>query len=89
MDIKDKTVRIYTDSVITLHSMKNRKNHAFLIEEIRRKVTEMEKEKWKITFSWIKAHAGYQGNELADKLAKEAANDRDIQECYNNFRRVQ
>ena len=85
MDIKDKTVRIYTDSVITLHSMKNRKNHAFLIEEIRRKVTEMEKEKWKITFSWIKAHAGYQGNELADNLAKEAANDRDIQECYNRF----
>ena len=77
-------MRIYTDSLITLHSLKNKKNHAYLIEEIRRKVTEMEK-KWRVTFSWIKAHAGYQDNELADILAKEAANDRDIQECYNMF----
>jgi ribonuclease HI len=49
----------------------------------------MEKEKWKITFSWIKAHAGYQGNELADNLAKEAANDRYIRSATTGFRRVQ
>jgi ribonuclease HI len=45
----------------------------------------MEKKKWKIAFSWIQAHAGYQGNELADKLANEATNDRDMPECYNRF----
>jgi len=37
---------------------------------------------WKIEFNWIKAHAGHQGNELADELAKEAATNRDIKECY-------
>ena len=37
------------------------------------KVGEMEMQNWKIEFNWIKAHAGHQGNELADQLAKEAA----------------
>ena len=32
----------------------------------------MEKEKWRIDFTWIKAHASHSGNELAEKLAKEA-----------------
>jgi hypothetical protein len=85
MDTEDKTVQISTDSLITLQSLENRKNHTNLIDEIRREVAEMEKEKWKITFSWIKAHAGNQGNELANNLAKEAANDRDMPECYNRL----
>jgi ribonuclease HI len=34
--------------------------------------------KFKIEFIWIKAHAGHQTNELADKLGKEAATRKDI-----------
>jgi ribonuclease HI len=49
------------------------------------KVTEIKKQNWKIEFNWIKAHAGHRGNELADQLAKEAANNRDINECYKRI----
>ena len=44
-----------------------------LIEEIRKKVASLERSGWRIMFSWVKAHAGTYGNELADRLAKEAA----------------
>ena len=45
---------------------------------------EMENQDWKIEFNWIKAHAGHNGNELADQIAKEAATNSDI-ECYKRI----
>jgi ribonuclease HI len=48
-------------------------------------VKELERNNWKIDFSWIKAHAGHYGNELADQLAKEAASNNDVNECYKNI----
>jgi len=44
----------------------------------------MVKIKWKIQFCWVKAHAGIQGNEIADTFAREAATNADIIECYKN-----
>jgi hypothetical protein len=79
---EDKTATIYTDSRMTLDSLKNSNIHTFLIEEIRRKMMEMGKMNWNIHLCWVKAHVGIQGNELADTLAKEAATDEDITECY-------
>ena len=54
-----------------------------LIEEIRRKTNDLEKENWHIDFTWIKAHAGNSGNELVDKLVKEAIKNSEI--CYNKI----
>jgi len=66
-------VTIFTDSRVSLDSLHNPNNHAHLAEEIRKRVTSMKGAKWKIKFSWVKAHAGIYGNEMADKLAKQAA----------------
>jgi hypothetical protein len=65
---------------MTLDSLKNSNIHTFLIEEIRKKLTEIEKANWKIQFCRVKAHVGIQGNELADTIAKEAATNY-ITEC--------
>jgi ribonuclease HI len=69
----DRIATIYTDSQITLNKLQNSNIHTYIIEEIRRKLTEMKKTRWKITLCWVKAHAGIRGNELADTLAKKAA----------------
>jgi len=65
-----------------LESLKNNNNHIFLIQEIRRKLTEMGNTNWKIQFSWVKAHVRIQGNELLDKVGEEAPMDVDIKESY-------
>jgi len=80
---EEKTVLVYTDSRITLQSLQNQKRHTHLIDQIRNKVLDMEQHEWKVDFSWIKAHAGQRGNELADHLAKEASRSKNIEECYN------
>ena len=43
----------------------------------------MEKENWRIDFTWTKVHARHSGNKLADKLAKEAIKNSEV--CYNKI----
>jgi hypothetical protein len=76
---------VSTDSRIILTSLKNRKNNTYLIEKIRTKVKEVEMQNCKIDFTWIKAHAGHHGNELADQLAKEAATSTEIKMSYKRI----
>jgi ribonuclease HI len=66
-------VTIFTDNRIALDSLKNIDNHGYLIEKIRKRVSILERLNWMIEFSWVKAHMGIYGNELADRLAKDAA----------------
>ena len=64
---------ILTDSRIALDSLQNYKNHGYLVEAIRKKVASLEKNRWQTSFSWNKTHIGVKGNEIIDKVSKEAA----------------
>ena len=43
-----------------------------LIESIRNKIITLTHSRWIIHFGWVKGHAGIEGNELVDRLPKEA-----------------
>jgi hypothetical protein len=45
----------------------------------------LERFNWTIEFSWVKAHIGIYGNELADRLAKEATRNRDTTIAFNRI----
>ena len=83
--INPSTATIFTDSRVSLDSLHNPKNHAFLVEKIRKKVASLENNEWKIKFPWVKAHAGNYANELADRLAKEAAWSDNTNYKYNRI----
>jgi ribonuclease HI len=66
---------IHTHTRITLLSLKNPNNRKNLIEEIRKENAALKRENWEIALTWVKAHAGNSGNDLADQLAKDAVNE--------------
>ena len=78
----NKSAIIYTDSKITLLSLSNPDNHLSIIEEIKQQIRCRISDNWTIHFSWVKAHVGIFGNELADRLAKKAAFNNEIEEVY-------
>jgi ribonuclease HI len=79
------TVIIFTDSRITLDSLKNVNNHGYLTEEMRKRVYILKRFNWTIEFSWVTAHIGIYGNELTEQLAKEAARSRDRGVVFNTI----
>jgi ribonuclease HI len=75
---------IFTDR-ITLDSLQNSNKHKYLIEEIRKRVATLQGSKWKVEFSWVKAHVGICGNEIADRLAKEEARSKDTDIAFGRI----
>ena len=69
-DHNTRSVAIYTDSKVTLDSLKNSSIHRFLTEEIRSMLGHLTMLNWTIHFGWVKAHTRIGGNEVADKLAQ-------------------
>jgi hypothetical protein len=65
--------------------LKNANNHSYLIEEIRKRLSILDRANWIIGISWVKAHVGIYGNELADKLAKAATRNSDIVVSFNRI----
>lgn len=83
VEIDHRKAVLYTDSMITLDSLRNTDKHHKLIEEIRNVIRSLEGDNWCVHFSWIKAHVGNHGNELADQLAKEAALNTEIPSSFD------
>jgi ribonuclease HI len=69
---EQRTAVIHTDSKITLDSIRNTINHNHLVEEIRKRTVNLNKQNWKIESEWMKAHIRIYGNKIADRLAEEA-----------------
>jgi len=78
-----RTEATITENKISLDSIKNMNNHSYVIEEIWERLLTLERSNWTVTFVWVKAHAGYLGNELADHLAKTGARDEDMTTSFS------
>jgi len=74
-DQTNRNVAIYTVSKVTLDSLKNNTINSELIQEIRNMLRNLKQQNWTIHIGWVKGHAGIEGNEVADTLGKEAAQD--------------
>jgi len=68
-----------------LDAIANPRNHQNLVEQIRDEIRPLETDNWTIHFTWAKAHKDNYGNELADKLAKEAASRSEAEISYNKI----
>jgi ribonuclease HI len=84
-DSSQRTAAVITASRVALDSVKNAKNHSFLIEEIRPMLSKLERSNWTIVFSWVKDHVGIKGNELVDQIANAAARDNENSTTYNRI----
>lgn len=75
--LKIRQFTIYTDSLSSIHSIKNPLHHSQLIQDILTTL-HRQKHKWKCSIQWVKAHNSNRGNDYADALAKGAATDDSI-----------
>jgi len=80
-----RTIDIFTDSRITLDLLQNANNRSYLIKEIRKRLSYLDRANWTIGISWVKAHAGIYGNKMADQLAKAATRNSDLAVSFHRI----
>jgi ribonuclease HI len=82
---RQRTAAVNSDSKITLAAFANPRNRQPLFELIREEIRKLEKDKWSVHLTWVKAHNDNRGNEMADQLAKEAASRSDDETVYSRI----
>jgi ribonuclease HI len=80
-----RTIGIFTDSRTTVDSIRNANNHSYLNEEIRKNILNLERTNCTIEFSWVTAHVGIHGNELAGRLTEVAACSTEIPVVFDRI----
>jgi ribonuclease HI len=66
-------IHLCTDSQTAIKALEDPRSTTKLIQQILSEAFIANTQRIKLSFSWIRAHNGSKGNELADKLAKEGA----------------
>ena len=74
--IQHREIRIFSDSqtavgIITLNCVSN--HYLDVIKKINDNMSSLESKGWKLEIVWTPGHSEVQGNDVADRLAKEAA----------------
>lgn len=79
--ISDKEILICSDSVSALVSMEKgtSRSHLNLLYEVLFMNSRINRQGKNVIFMWVPAHLGIQGNEKADKVAKEAIKKEDVE----------
>jgi len=80
-----RTIDIFTDSRITLDLLQNANDHSYLIKEIRKRLSYLDRAHWTIGISWVKAHAGIYGNKMANQLATAATRNSNIAVSFHRI----
>ena len=78
-----RTTAIFNNSRITIDLVWKANNDSYLIEEIRKRLANLDRANWRIEISWVKAQVGIYGSEMADHLAKATTRNRDIAVSFN------
>jgi ribonuclease HI len=68
---RDKRITICTDSLTTLKALSDENSTTYLVQTILVLLNRLADQNTRIEFVWIRGHDNNEGNELADKLAKE------------------
>ena len=63
---------IYSDSLSVIQAIQRQRSKNPLVLNIKESLTQLQQQDKEITICWIPAHVGVKGNEIVDKLAKEA-----------------